>query len=179
MIVLSPPPRRADRLYGRFRLGGGRVARRVDRFLAPLDARRGIPHPPARRDNAILVDPPCSATGTARRQPDVLSKDANAAVDVAATQSRILDACWAVLKPGGVLVYASCSALRGDAEDVAAAFRERAPKLKTLPIGPADLDDAFHADAFCDDGTLRLWPWHLEGGGCDAHFVARYVKEEG
>mmetsp|Transcript_26743 Transcript_26743/g.83224 ORF Transcript_26743/g.83224 Transcript_26743/m.83224 type:complete len:452 (-) Transcript_26743:24-1379(-) len=125
--------------------------------------------------DAILVDAPCSATGTARRRPDVLRSDPDLPA-LAATQAALLDAAWAALAPGGVLVFASCSALAADAEDAVFGFSARTPDASLAPLAPEDVDDAFDAEAFVD-GCLRLWPWHLDGvGGCDAHFVARWRK---
>ena len=72
--------------------------------------------------DGVLVDAPCSATGTARRRPDVLRKDLDLEA-LAATQAALLDAAWRCLKPGGLLVFSSCSALTADAEASFAARR--------------------------------------------------------
>lgn len=65
----------------------------------------------------ILLDVPCSATGVIRRHPDIkLLRRASDIVNLAARQSQLLDAIWPLLKPGGRLVYASCSALRAENE---------------------------------------------------------------
>jgi 16S rRNA (cytosine967-C5)-methyltransferase len=65
--------------------------------------------------DAILLDAPCSATGVIRRQPDVMfhrrAEDIDALVGV---QARLLEACWSMLRPGGVLLYATCSILRAE-----------------------------------------------------------------
>ena len=65
-----------------------------------------------------------TARGTARRRPDVLSKELDLGA-LAETQAALLDAAWRCLKPGGLLVFSSCSALTADAEQSFAAFLQR------------------------------------------------------
>ncbi|WP_343227279.1 16S rRNA (cytosine(967)-C(5))-methyltransferase RsmB [Pseudoxanthomonas sp. PXM01] len=81
--------------------------------------------------DAVLLDAPCSATGIVRRQPDVLlhrrPEDLAALV---ALQARLLDAAWHVLRPGGRLVYATCSLLRRENADQIDAFRVRHPDAR-------------------------------------------------
>ena len=116
--------------------------------------------------DAILIDAPCSATGIVRRQPDVLlhrrEDDIAALCDL---QSRLLDALWPRLAPGGTLLYATCSIL--DAENAAQveAFLARAPDAALQP-----LDAGFGHDTGC--GHQRL-PGE---GGMDGFFCARLRK---
>jgi 16S rRNA (cytosine967-C5)-methyltransferase len=86
----------------------------------------------------ILVDAPCSATGVIRRHPDikVLRRPADIA-ELAAGQSAMLDALWPLLKPGGRLVYATCSVLRTENVDVAERFAARTPDASLPPFGTA------------------------------------------
>lgn len=71
----------------------------------------------------ILLDVPCSGTGVIRRHPDIkLLRRAEDIPALAAKQSELLSTCWTLLRPGGRLVYASCSALRAETTDVVAAF---------------------------------------------------------
>lgn len=71
----------------------------------------------------ILLDVPCSATGVIRRHPDIkLLRRVKDIPALAAKQSELLRTCWSLLKPGGRLVYASCSALRAETTDVIGAF---------------------------------------------------------
>jgi 16S rRNA (cytosine967-C5)-methyltransferase len=114
----------------------------------------------------VLLDAPCSATGIVRRQPDVLlhrrPEDLTA---LAALQSRLLDACWKVLKPGGVLVYATCSILKDENERQVASFIARTPGAR------ADMLDQRYGHA-AGPGRQRL-PGEQ---GMDGFFYARVVK---
>jgi 16S rRNA (cytosine967-C5)-methyltransferase len=78
--------------------------------------------------DAILLDAPCSATGVVRRQPDILLHRRESDIDaLAAMQSRLLDALWPTLAPGGTLLYATCSILRRENDAQVAAFLTRTP----------------------------------------------------
>ncbi len=76
--------------------------------------------------DAIVLDAPCSATGIVRRQPDILwHRRASDIAALVATQARLLDALWTMLKPGGRLLYATCSTLRDENDRQIAAFLTR------------------------------------------------------
>lgn len=85
--------------------------------------------------DAILLDAPCTGTGVIRRHPDIklLRRETDVATTLA-SQQRLLDALWQVLKPGGRLLYATCSLLRAENEDQITAFLARQPKAQTLPL---------------------------------------------
>lgn len=113
--------------------------------------------------DAILLDAPCSATGVIRRHPDILTLRRESDVGaLAATQSALLAALWPLLKPGGRLLYATCSLLPDENEAVVTAFlaqhadaRER-PWVSPVPeafsepraVGRLNLPGAAHADGF-------------------------------
>ncbi len=83
----------------------------------------------------ILLDAPCSATGVIRRHPDVkLLRHANDIAKLADLQRRLLDALWPTLKPGGLLVYATCSVLPQENEEQVAAFVAARGDAEHLPI---------------------------------------------
>ena len=83
----------------------------------------------------ILLDAPCSATGVIRRHPDIkwLRKEADI-VELAKLQQKILDHCWQWLKPGGTLIYATCSILPQENKQQVEAFLDRTADAKLLPI---------------------------------------------
>lgn len=84
--------------------------------------------------DAILLDAPCSASGIVRRHPDVRwLRRASDIKALAATQSRLLDALWGLLKPGGRLVYATCSVFRAEGSGQVAAFLQRTPGAIARP----------------------------------------------
>jgi len=117
--------------------------------------------------DAILLDAPCSATGIIRRQPDVMfHRRADDIATLVGIQARLLEACWKMLRPGGVLVYATCSILRAENVDQVQGF------LKWHADATADaLGDAFGTD--CDGvGRQRLPGEH----GGDGFFYARLLK---
>ena len=117
--------------------------------------------------DAVLLDAPCSATGIVRRQPDVLlHRTPDDVLAVTALQSRLLDALWQVVKPGGVLLYATCSILKDENEHQVAAFLSRTPDART------DLLDARYGDA-AGAGRQRL-PGEQ---GMDGFFYARLLKQ--
>lgn len=86
--------------------------------------------------DAILLDAPCSASGIMRRHPDVrwLRREADIET-LARTQARLLDALWPLLRPGGRLLYCTCSVFRAEGQDQIDAFLQRQPGA-TLPAHP-------------------------------------------
>lgn len=132
---------------------------------------------PGRTFDAILIDAPCTATGTIRRHPDILilKRDEDIAA-LAALQRRILDGAAASLKPGGMLVYCTCSLEPAEGIDQIAAFLDANPNFRRVPVEPAPLgiDPAW----LTADGDLRTLPSHLdqmpEGmTGMDGFYAAR------
>ena len=87
--------------------------------------------------DAIVLDAPCSATGIVRRQPDVLlhRRESDLAALVA-SQARLLDALWPLLRPGGALLYATCSILKAENEAQVAAFLARTPGADVVALSP-------------------------------------------
>lgn len=96
------------------------------------------------RFDRILVDAPCSATGVLRRHPDIRwQRQPGDIEDNAGLQTRILDALWPLLAPGGLLVYASCSILHAENRDQARDFIARHADAQ---LHEADLEDAVATD---------------------------------
>lgn len=122
----------------------------------------------------VLLDAPCSATGTFRRHPDVLwAARPQDIASLAGVQTRLLDAAVQRLAPGGLLVYCVCSLEPEEGELQAEAFLARHPDTRLEPIGPGEGGaPAASSDA---KGRLRILPHHMEGG-CDGFFVARFRR---
>lgn len=127
-----------------------------------------------RQFDAVLLDAPCSATGTFRRQPDVLwaARPGDIAA-LASVQSRLLDSAAKRTKQGGRLVYCVCSLEPEEGEAQVAAFLTRHPDFTLAPIVAGE--GGAPAESLLADGTLRLLP-HQRAGGQDGFYVARFVR---
>ena len=115
----------------------------------------------------VLVDAPCSGLGTLRRNPDLKwRQSAKAVEEMAAKQQAILFGAARLLKPGGRLVYATCSLLREENEAIAQAFADAHPQLKALPVAPLLADLGLeHGHDLCSGEYLRLWPHRHQTDG--------------
>jgi 16S rRNA (cytosine967-C5)-methyltransferase len=115
----------------------------------------------------VLVDAPCSGFGTLRRNPDLKWRQTEGSiVELAAKQHAILGAAAALLKPGGRLVYATCSFLRAENQDVVAAFLAAHPRFRLLPANQLLAQQHIALDT---GEFLQLYPQHH---GCDGFFAA-------
>ncbi|HRD29967.1 MAG TPA: RsmB/NOP family class I SAM-dependent RNA methyltransferase, partial [Caulobacter sp.] len=124
--------------------------------------------------DAVLLDAPCSATGTFRRHPDVLWAAAPGDVaSLAAVQTRMLDSAAARVKPGGRLVYCVCSLEPEEGEAQVRGFLARHPDFTTVPVAPGE--GGAPAASVGPEGWLRILPHHL-AGGIDGFFAARMVR---
>ena len=127
-----------------------------------------------RQFDAVLLDAPCSATGTFRRHPDVLwGSSPSDIAKLAAVQNRLLDASARRVKPGGRMVYCVCSLEREEGEDQITAFLKRHPDfaLSKVAAGEGGAPRASVGDA----GWVRVLPHHI-GGGMDGFFAARLLR---
>ena len=124
---------------------------------------------PKHQFDAILLDAPCTATGTARRHPDVIHRIGQRQIEeMAGLQASLLARAAEWLKPGGVLVYATCSLEREEGE------RQDLPS--SLAIAPIAADELPDGISPADDGTLRTDPGMLlENGGIDGFFIVRAI----
>ncbi len=120
-----------------------RVEENLDRLgfqagLSAGDASRPIGDWAETLYDRILLDVPCSATGVIRRHPDIkLLRRADDIPALAATQARILDAIWPLLKPGGLLLYTTCSLLPEENQLQVSRFLTRCPGARVRPIDAA------------------------------------------
>jgi 16S rRNA (cytosine967-C5)-methyltransferase len=121
----------------------------------------------------ILLDAPCSATGTIRRHPDAQRlKTPEDVTRMADLQRRLLDHALTLLSPGGTLVYAVCSMQPEEGEQQIAAALQRHPQLQRRPINAAEVGGC--AEFVTADGNLRTLPSHWPAqGGLDGFFAAR------
>ena len=134
---------------------------------------------PAAPVDAVLLDAPCTATGTLRRHPDIAHLKGKGDVERLGGLQRLLIAAAAeMLAPGGVLVYATCSLQPEEGEAaIADALADGAP-LARIAEAPEALG-GFH-EALRADGSVRTLPYlRGEDGGCDGFFIARLRKTEG
>ncbi len=132
---------------------------------------------PAQPVDVVVLDAPCSATGTLRRHPDL--PHARPAPDLAPLfdlQAALIDRALGWLKPGGRLLYCTCSLLSREGEAQAAAALDRHPDLRIAPHRPAGTDDVW----WTAEGHLRLrpdyWPEH---GHMDGFFATVLAKPGG
>ena len=129
--------------------------------------------------DAILLDAPCSATGTMRRHPDVgWTKRPSDIAALCALQSKMLERAVSLLKPGGRLVYCVCSIEPEEGGAQIAALLRRNPDIRRDPIGAAEI--AGRSDWLTEIGDLRTLPGFNPGltedlGGMDGFFAARLV----
>lgn len=153
------------------RLAENLARTRLEAEVVVADARDWTP--PEQFD-AILLDAPCSATGTLRRHPDLPFVRSGAEIPaLIALQSTLLDRAWTMLAPGGRLVFCTCSLLPGEGEQQVSRFLARTKGARLAPAEatgvPADWRD--------EAGGLRtrpdFWP---ELGGLDGFYIARLEK---
>lgn len=137
--------------------------------IVAMDAREWSP---SKLYDCVLLDAPCTATGTLRRHPDIAWLRRPTDIPALATlQAELLARAATFLKPGGTLVYAVCSL---EPEEGDAIVRNAPDTLQRDPIAPGELaDPAF----VTEDGALRTLPSHwAERGGVDGFYAARFKR---
>lgn len=130
--------------------------------------------------DGVLIDAPCTSTGTVRRHPDVawLKQESDIAA-LAVQQARLIRRGLALLKPGGTLIYCTCSLEPEEGEQVVANLLAAELDLRRQPVDPEEL--AGLAELVTPDGDVRTLPSHLPHadpalGGLDGFYAARLVK---
>jgi 16S rRNA (cytosine967-C5)-methyltransferase len=162
-----------------------RSSRRLDRLVANLErlslpikavAADALSWRPLQQVDAVLLDAPCTTTGAIRRHPDVphlkLPEDV---ARLSVVQENLLRAAVDMLRPGGTLVYCTCSLEPEEGpERIAALLREGAPVARR-EVEAGEIGD--YAEWVTPEGDLRTLPCHLaEYDGVDGFFGARLVK---
>jgi 16S rRNA (cytosine967-C5)-methyltransferase len=165
VTAVDQSPRRLERLkqnLERLRLNAESITADVSTWAPPSPF------------DAVLLDAPCSATGTLRRHPDIAWNKAPGDIEtLAALQSRLLDRAAAMVKPGGRLVFSTCSLEAEEGERQARAFLERHAAWSLDPVRSDEI--SFLADAVTREGHVRTLPSMLaDKGGIDGFFIARF-----
>ncbi len=124
--------------------------------------------------DAILLDAPCSGEGVVRKDPDALKNwSVESNLEIAATQRELIDSAFHALRPGGTLVYSTCTLNRDENEDVCLWLKEQYPDaVEFLP-----LNDLFATadEAATPEGFLHVFPQIYD---CEGFFVARLRKTQ-
>ncbi|MEZ7848855.1 MAG: RsmB/NOP family class I SAM-dependent RNA methyltransferase [Polaromonas sp.] len=185
-LALGASMRGTGRLYA-FDTSGHRLD-----ALKPRLARSGLSnvHPVAiahERDDRIkrlagkidrvLVDAPCSGLGTLRRNPDLKwRQNPKLVAELSAKQTAILQSAARLLKPGGRLVYATCSLLKEENEHIAEAFSAANPGFHLLQAAEVLTQAGVeNAPKLCSGAFLRLWPYQHQ---TDGFFAAVWQKAD-
>lgn len=161
-------------------LAGDRSKRRLAQArerVRELSVRNvSFPHPlPLGGVDVLLVDAPCSGTGSLGREPDQKWKlTAKAIAEFQATQLSLMDEVAKEARPGALIVYATCSLLPEENDEVVRGFLEKHPDFTLEPVAPVLGPE--RAAALCDGPFLRPLPPRVPGGG---FFAARLRKLQG
>ena len=130
--------------------------------------------------DGVLIDAPCSSTGTIRRHPDIawLKQEADLA-GLANLQARLLRQAISLTKPGGTIVFCTCSLEPEEGEELTAQLLAQETGLRRVPIEPPEV--AGHQELLTAAGELRTLPCHLPTaeprlGGLDGFYAARLVR---
>ncbi len=126
--------------------------------------------------DALLIDAPCTSTGTLRRHPDIgWLKSPKDVAGVAGVQGNLLKAAERLIKPGSVLVYATCSLQPEEGPLAIEQFLSSGGPFERSPISAADTGGL--SECLTADGDLRTLPCHLaSAGGMDGFFAARLIR---
>jgi 16S rRNA (cytosine967-C5)-methyltransferase len=120
----------------------------------------------------ILLDAPCSALGVIRRHPDIRLRKSPSDIDkLPQLQARLLESAWTMLKPGGRLVYATCTVTRSENRDLIAAFLRSTPDAVSLP---AEAWDGWPQLGEADEFGRQILPGEA---GADGFYYAALTKQ--
>ena len=167
-----------DQSKGRLKRLTANLARlKLDATLVSEDLLRWRPSEPF---DAVLLDAPCTATGTIRRHPDIpWLKEPDDVAKLATLQAKMLDAAAELVRPGGTLVFCTCSLEPEEGEAQVAPFLARNPEHAFQPIRSGEL--GVPGDLVTASGCLRTLPCHNFGDdpsmhGMDGFFAARFRR---
>ena len=136
-----------------------------------------LKYTPAEKYDAILLDAPCSASGTIRRHPDLPHTKADLELaPVLELQKQMLERAASWLKPGGIMVYCTCSLLPAEGEAQTDAFLETHPGYEQIPVNPEN--HGLLPEWINSNGGMRLRPdYWADRGGMDGFFGAIIKKQ--
>ena len=170
IVALDKSAERLKRLIANFQ----RLRLRAD--VAVADAATYVAEP----FDCVLLDAPCSATGTIRRHPDVAwFKRAAEIAELAAVQTRMLDRAAGLVKPGGMLVYCVCSMEPEEGEAQIAGLLRRNPDMRRVPVDASEVGGL--GECVTPSGDVRTLPSQLWGAeprlsGLDGFYAARLQR---
>lgn len=127
--------------------------------------------------DAVLLDAPCSATGTFRRHPEVLHlKTVDDVHEQAALQAKLLAGCKNILKVGGILVYSVCSICRREGEEQISRFLSEHTDFRLIPIEPSDISPygTWQYPLITPEGYIRTLPFYQNG--MDSFFICKLQR---
>ena len=126
--------------------------------------------------DVVLLDAPCSSTGTIRRHPDIAyTKNTSDVDNLAGVQQRLLEAAVEMVKPGGIIVYCTCSLEPEEGENRIAQLIADNTGVKEMPI--TNVEAGGFTELLNENGQLRTLPSHMiDIGGMDGFFAARLKK---
>jgi 16S rRNA (cytosine967-C5)-methyltransferase len=171
VTAVDRSPGRLNRLRENF----ARLGLQVDAVTADVLEWQGGPF------DGVLLDAPCSSTGTIRRHPDVpwLKNETDLAT-LAALQRRLLDRAVELVRPGGTIVYCVCSLEPEEGQDQIAALLARDPRVARRPVSAQEVFG--HNELLTDGGDLRTLPPQLPDAdprwaGLDGFYAARLIRK--
>jgi 16S rRNA (cytosine967-C5)-methyltransferase len=174
VVAVDRSPGRVARLRDNL----ARLALEAETIVADAVEWRGADH--GGGFDGVLVDAPCTSTGTIRRHPDVawLRQESDLKA-LTSLQQRLLQNAVTLLKPGGTLVYCTCSLEAEEGEQAVAALLAAEPSLARAPIGPSEVSGL--AEIVTAEGDLRTLPCHLPHqdprlSGLDGFYAARLIR---
>ena len=170
ITALDRSPARLQRLRENF----GRLALEAEIVEADAATWNGGPF------DGVLIDAPCSSTGTIRRHPDIawLKHEADLA-GLIGLQRRLLDHAVTLTRPGGLIVFCTCSLEPEEGETLVAEFLAREPRVRRVPIDPAEV--AGCGELLTPAGELRTLPCHFPAAdprlaGLDGFYAVRLQR---
>jgi 16S rRNA (cytosine967-C5)-methyltransferase len=152
----------------------------LDAAVVVADATEWSPDPPAMTFDAVLIDAPCTSTGTIRRHPDIPWRKAPGDITaLSSLQTRLLGRAIDLTRPGSTIVYCTCSLEPEEGEDIVSTIAEQDARVRRRPITAAEFPAL--EEFITPRGELRTLPCHWPDPdprmqGLDGFFAARLER---